>query len=57
MRQTGVGTRRAGSNGLDYQVSGWLVVALLALASGLAVALYAAIRGGTATTFRGRRPR
>jgi hypothetical protein len=41
---------------MDYQVSAWLVVALLALASGLAVALYAATRG-TATPARGRRSR
>jgi hypothetical protein len=42
---------------MEYQVSAWLVVALLALASGLAVALYAAVRRGTATPLRSRRPR
>ena len=42
---------------MGYQVSVWLVVALLALASGLAVALYAATRGGTVTPFRSRRSR
>ena len=41
---------------MEYQVSGWLVVALLALTSGLAVALYKATRG-TATPARSRRPR
>jgi hypothetical protein len=42
---------------MEYQVSAWLVLTLLALASGLAVALYAATRGGAATTARSRRPR
>jgi hypothetical protein len=55
--RTDVGMRRDGRNGMDYHVSAWLVVALLALASGLAVAVYAATRGGTAMPFRSRRPR
>jgi hypothetical protein len=42
---------------MKYEVSAWLVVALLALASGLAVALYVATRGRTATAARSRRPR
>ena len=42
---------------MDYHLSAWLVVALLMLTSGLAVALYAATRGGPATPLRSRRPR
>jgi hypothetical protein len=42
---------------MEYQVSAWMVVALLALASGLAVALYAAVHSSTATPLRTRRPR
>jgi hypothetical protein len=41
---------------MEYHVSAWLVLALLALASGLAAALYKATRG-TATPARSRRPR
>ena len=41
---------------MEYHVSAWLVVALLVLASGLAAALYAATRSGTAT-MRSRRHR
>jgi predicted outer membrane lipoprotein len=41
---------------MDYHVSAWLVGALLALASGLAAALYAAIREAVAP-LRSRRPR
>jgi hypothetical protein len=41
---------------MDYHISAWLVVALLVLASGLAVALYAATRGGR-TPLRSRRHR
>lgn len=41
---------------MDYHVSAWLVGALLALASGLAGALYAAVRGAV-TPLRSRRPR
>jgi hypothetical protein len=41
---------------MDHHVSAWLIVALLALASGLAVAVYVATRGGR-TPLRGRRPR
>jgi hypothetical protein len=44
-------------NVMDHQVSAWLIAALLALASGLAVALYAATRGGTAAPTRSRRHR
>jgi hypothetical protein len=44
-------------NVMDHHVSAWLVAALLALALGLAVALYAATRGGAATPMRSRRHR
>ncbi len=57
VRRTMTATRRDGRNVMDYHVSAWLVGALLALASGLAVALYVATRGGTATPMRSRRPR
>jgi hypothetical protein len=42
---------------MEYHLSAWLVMVLLVLASGLAVALYAATRAGTATPARSRRPR
>ena len=41
---------------MDYHVSAWLVVALLALASGLVVAVYAATRGGRTPLRSRRRP-
>jgi hypothetical protein len=42
---------------MDYHVSAWLVAALLALASGLTAALYAAIRDAVTPLRSRRRPR
>ena len=42
---------------MNYHVSAWLVAALLALASGLAAALYAAIRDAVTPLRSRRRPR